>query len=104
LFLQDNAAAHKAAIMQQKLTDLHFQFLKHSACSPDLAPSDCYLFPNLKKHLKGRKFSSIKKATLVADGWYSKAKVQGVELRHPEVHNVNDFMKHSSIQLYCWPA
>jgi hypothetical protein len=33
----------------------------------DLAPSGYYLFPNLKKHLKGRKFSSSGKATLTAD-------------------------------------
>jgi hypothetical protein len=44
LFLQDNAAPQKVAIMHQKLTDLHF----------DLAPLDYYLFPNLK----GRKSSS----------------------------------------------
>jgi hypothetical protein len=36
-----------------------------------LAPCDYYLFPNLKKHLKGRKFSSIEEATLTADGWFA---------------------------------
>jgi hypothetical protein len=34
-------------------------------------PSDYYLFPNLKKHLKGRKFSSIEEATLDGDGWFA---------------------------------
>jgi histone-lysine N-methyltransferase SETMAR len=71
LFLQDNAALHKAAITHQKLADLHFEVLKHSAYSPDLAPSDYYPFPNLKKHLKGRKFSSIEEATLAVDGWFA---------------------------------
>jgi hypothetical protein len=47
LFLQDNAAPHKAAITHQKLADFHFEVLKHPAYSPDLAPSDYYLFPNL---------------------------------------------------------
>jgi hypothetical protein len=51
LFLEENAV-HKAAIMHQKLADLHFEVLKHPAYSPDLSPSDCYRFPNLK----GRKF------------------------------------------------
>jgi hypothetical protein len=32
---------------------------------------DYYLFPNLKKHLKGRKFSSIEEATSAADGWFA---------------------------------
>jgi histone-lysine N-methyltransferase SETMAR len=50
------------------LEDLHFEVLKHPAYPPDLAPTDYCLFPNLKKHLKGRKFSSIGEATLAADG------------------------------------
>jgi hypothetical protein len=45
LFLQDNA--HRAAITYQKLADLPFEVLKHPAYTPDLAPSDYYLFPNL---------------------------------------------------------
>jgi hypothetical protein len=47
LFLEDNAAPQKAAITHQKLADFHFGVLKHPAYSPDLAPSDYYLFPNL---------------------------------------------------------
>jgi hypothetical protein len=39
---------------------------------PELAPSDYYLFPNLKKHLTGwRKFSSIEEAASAADGWFA---------------------------------
>jgi hypothetical protein len=55
----------------QTLTDLHFEVLKHLACSPDLAPSDYSLFPNLSKHLNRRKFSSIKEAISAADGWFA---------------------------------
>jgi histone-lysine N-methyltransferase SETMAR len=69
LFLQDKAAPHKEAIMQKKLEDIHFEFIKTPAYSPDLAPYDYYIFPNLKKHLKGRKFASNEKATLAADWW-----------------------------------
>jgi hypothetical protein len=47
LFLQNNAAPHKAAITHQKSADFHFQVVKQPANSPDLAPSDYYLFPNL---------------------------------------------------------
>jgi histone-lysine N-methyltransferase SETMAR len=53
------------------LADLHFEVLKHPAYSPDLAPSDYYLYPNLKKHLKGRKFSNTGGATSAADGWFA---------------------------------
>jgi hypothetical protein len=48
------------------LADLHFEVLKHLAYSPDLVPSDYYLFP-----LKGRKFLSGEEATLAADRWFS---------------------------------
>jgi hypothetical protein len=47
LFLQDNAACHKAAVTQQRLVDVHSEVLKHPAYTPDLTPSDCYLFPSL---------------------------------------------------------
>jgi histone-lysine N-methyltransferase SETMAR len=56
LFLQDSAAPHKAAIIQRKLAGLHFEVLTLPAYSPDLAPSEYYLFPNLKKHLREESF------------------------------------------------
>jgi hypothetical protein len=71
LFHQDSAAPHKAAITHQKLADLHFEAPKHPACSPDLASSDYCLFPNLKKHLKGRKFSRLEEATLAEERWFA---------------------------------
>jgi hypothetical protein len=71
VFLQNNDAPHKLAIMHQKLTDLHFEVLKHLAYSPNLAPSDYCLFANLKKHLKRRNFLSIEEATLAADWWFA---------------------------------
>jgi hypothetical protein len=32
---------------------------------------DYYLFPNLKKHLKGRKFLRTKEVTLAVAGWFA---------------------------------
>jgi histone-lysine N-methyltransferase SETMAR len=68
LFLKDNAAPHKAATAHQKLADLHLEVQRYPAYSPDLAPSNYYLFPDLNKHFKGRKFSTIEEATLAVDG------------------------------------
>jgi hypothetical protein len=48
------------------LAYLHFEVLKRPAYSPDLAPLEIYLFPNLK----GRKFSSIEEATLAVEGLF----------------------------------
>jgi hypothetical protein len=71
LFLQDNTAPPKAAITQPKFSELQFVFLRHAACSTDFAPSEYYLFLNLKKHFKGRKFSVIDENTLRANGWFA---------------------------------
>ena len=39
---------------------MHLQVLPHPPYSPDLAPSDFYLFPSLKTKLRGRNFESNK--------------------------------------------
>jgi histone-lysine N-methyltransferase SETMAR len=54
LFLHDNASAHRLLETQNILAYLGFQCLDHPPYSPDLAPSDYYLFPGLKNELKGK--------------------------------------------------
>ncbi|GFY15494.1 mariner transposase [Trichonephila clavipes] len=49
LFYQDNVPAYKSIIAMAKINELKLEFLPHSLYSPYLAPSDYYLFPNLKK-------------------------------------------------------
>jgi hypothetical protein len=74
LFLQDNSASHKAAISHKKFGYLYFEVLEHQVCSLDLAPSNYYPFPYLKKQLNGRNgrtFFSIVKATSAAEGLFS---------------------------------
>jgi len=58
LFLHENDPAHQALATQEKMAYLGFQCLDHPSYSPDLAPSDYHLFPELEKQLKGRHFSS----------------------------------------------
>ena len=67
LFLHDNAPAHRALATQKKLAYLGFRCLDHPPYSPDLAPSDYHLFPELKKRLKGRHFSSDAEVTATAE-------------------------------------
>uniref|UniRef100_A0A8D0B0W2 Uncharacterized protein n=1 Tax=Salvator merianae TaxID=96440 RepID=A0A8D0B0W2_SALMN len=55
-FLQDNALSHNTGDTIDVLTKLWFQCMDHPPYSPDLAPSDYFLFPNLKKSLKGQHF------------------------------------------------
>ena len=47
LLLHDNAPAHRALATWKKMAYLGFHCLDHPPYSPDLAPSDCHLFPGL---------------------------------------------------------
>lgn len=57
LLLHDNAPVHKARVAKAAVRECGFEEITHPPYSPDLAPSDYYLFPNLKKHLRGKRFS-----------------------------------------------
>ena len=50
-FLRDIAPSRKSEVVTEKLNTLRYQLVKHSPYSPDLAPSNYHLLPNLKKHL-----------------------------------------------------
>ena len=69
LFLHNNAPARWELTNQKKLAYLGFQFLDHPTYSPDLALSDYYLFPGLKKQLKGCHFLSDAEVIAVAETW-----------------------------------
>ena len=49
LFHQHNARIHTSVESMAQIRDCGFELLPHPAYSPDLAPSDFHLFPNLKK-------------------------------------------------------
>uniref|UniRef100_A0A131YT73 Transposase n=1 Tax=Rhipicephalus appendiculatus TaxID=34631 RepID=A0A131YT73_RHIAP len=49
LFHHENAPAHTCAVATAKLVELGYEVVPHPAYSPYLAPSDFFLFPNLKK-------------------------------------------------------
>jgi len=50
LFLHENASAHRALATQKKLAYLGLHCFDHPIYSPDLTPSDYYLFSGLKKN------------------------------------------------------
>lgn len=54
-----------------KIHELKFELLPHPPYSPDLAPSDFHLFPNLKKWLAGRKFSTNTEVINAVDGFFA---------------------------------
>lgn len=58
LLLQDNAPVHTSVIAMDAARDCAFEILPHPPYSPDMAPSDFYLFPNLKSNISGRRYDS----------------------------------------------
>ena len=69
LFHQDNAPAHTLSVELTAIRNAGFELLHHPPYSPDLAPSDFYLFPKLKEFMKGRKFANDEDAICTANGW-----------------------------------
>lgn len=57
LLLHDNAPVHSARVAKAAAHESGFEIMNHPPYSPDLAPSDYFLFPNLKKDLRGVRFS-----------------------------------------------
>jgi len=52
-----------------KLRDVHYELLEHPPYSPDLAPSDFYLFPKL--FLADQRFSSNQEAIAAVEGYFA---------------------------------
>ena len=60
LLQQDNAPPHVARTTKDKITELKgIELLPHPAYSPDLAPSDYYLFRSMAHYLQGRRFDNV---------------------------------------------
>jgi histone-lysine N-methyltransferase SETMAR len=53
------------------LRDLRYELLEHPPYSPDLAPSDFYLFPKLKLFLGGQLFSSNQEAIAAVERYFA---------------------------------
>jgi histone-lysine N-methyltransferase SETMAR len=71
IFYQDNATAHKSVFAIGKLRDLHYKLLEHQIYSPDLAPSEFFLFPKLKLFLADQRFSSNQQAIAAVVGYFA---------------------------------
>lgn len=71
LFHQDNAPAHSSAVATSKLVELGYELLPHPPYSPDLAPCDFFLFPNMKKWLAGQRFSSNEEVIAATEAYFA---------------------------------
>ena len=55
----DNAPSHTSPVVQQFLAEKSISVITQPPYSPDLAPSDFWLFPTLKIGLKGTRFATL---------------------------------------------
>ena len=57
IFQHDNATPHTSLATRQKLLRLGWEVMLHPLFSPNLAPSDYYLFQSLQNSLNGKTFN-----------------------------------------------
>jgi hypothetical protein len=55
----DNAPAHASLLICEFFMKHEMTVVPQPSCSPDLAPADFFLFPELKFLLKGHRFQMI---------------------------------------------
>jgi len=70
LLLNDNAPVHMSAKSQAAIQQCGFQQLNHPHYSPDLAPSDYFLFRVMKTFLRVKRFSSDEEVKEAVTTWF----------------------------------
>ena len=67
------------------MNELSFEFLPHSPHSPDLAPSDYWIFANLKKILQGKRFGSNEEVIAETEAYFESKGESFYKKRHRKV-------------------
>ena len=70
LFHEDIPPRNKSISMIAKLHYLHFELLPYQTYSPDLAPSDYWLFADLKEMLHGKRFGSYEEVISETEAYF----------------------------------
>ena len=66
---QDNARVHTCKVAMNAVERNGYELIPHPAYSPDLAPSDFFLFPNLEKDIRGLHFRSDEEVVTAVEEW-----------------------------------
>ena len=69
LLQQDNVWVHTCKVAMDAMEQNGYELIPHPAYFPDLAPSDFFLFPNLKKDIRGRHFRSDEEVVTAVEEW-----------------------------------
>ena len=65
LLQQDNARVHTCKVAMDAVERSGYELIPHPAYSPDQAPTSFFLFPNLKKDIRGCHFRSDEEVVTV---------------------------------------
>ena len=68
LLQQDNARVYTCKVAMDAVERNGYELIPHPAYSPDLAPND-FLFPNLKKDIRGLHFRSDEEVVMAVEEW-----------------------------------
>ena len=69
LLQQDNARVPTCKVVMDAVERNGYELIPHPAYSPDRAPSDFFLFPNLKKDIRGLRFRSDEEVVTAVEEW-----------------------------------
>ena len=69
LLQKNNARVHTCKVAMDVVERNGYELIPHSADSPDLAPCDFFLFPNLKKDIGGLHFRSDEEVVTAVEEW-----------------------------------
>ena len=69
LLQQDNARVHTCKVAMDAVMRNGYELIPHPAFSPNLDPSDFFLFPNLKKNIRGLHFRSDEEVVTAVEEW-----------------------------------
>ena len=69
LLQQDNARVHTCKVAMDAVERNGYELIPQPACLPDLAPSDFFLYPNLKKDICGLHFQSDEEVVTAVEEW-----------------------------------
>ena len=72
LLQQDNARVHTCKVAMDAVERNGYELIPHPAYSPDLAPSDFFLFPNLKKDIHRLHFRSDEEVVTAIEEWVNR--------------------------------
>ena len=70
LLQHDNARVHTCQLAMNAVEKNGYELIPHPPYSLDLAPSDFFLFPNLKKGIRGRHFRFDEEVVAEVEEWF----------------------------------